>query len=82
MEKVKVKIRVSCGEDGKGSSHGCLWRIGIFEGQKELMINSPRENGFLNWDKYERVEAIQVAKSIAKLIGIPFDPEAIKLQDC
>ena len=66
MKNIRVKVRY----------HICLieYDIVLCEGKKMLMY----ANG---WWKTEKA-AIRNAKAMAKRIGIPYDPEIIKLHGC
>lgn len=52
---------------------GVLWRYAICEGRKQLMIT-------LCYTR--KGNTIRAAKKMAKRIGIPYDPEIIKMHGC
>lgn len=67
MKNVRVKVREGCA--------GIWWDIGIYEGRKKLF-----ENTMLSWER--KYAAIRNAKTMAKRIGIKYDPEIIKQHGC
>jgi hypothetical protein len=66
MKNVRVKIGLSC--------YGQSYHVGIFEGKKRLMYGDP------SWKT--KAAATRNAKTMAKRIGIKYDPEIIKQHGC
>ncbi len=71
MKKARIKVL----------SYSCFggFCIGICEGRKLLMLYQKKGDSWL-W----RIEeaAIRNAKAMAKRIGVPYDPEIVKIHGC
>ena len=72
MKNVRVKVRKT--------HYSGLWDYGIYEGNKRLMANLLRHNGYGSWEL--KGIAIRNAKAMAKQIGIKYDPEIVKQYKC
>lgn len=72
MKNVRVKVRKA--------HYSGLWDYGIYEGNKRLMANLYRFNGYSSW--IQKAAAIRNAKAMAKRIGIKYDPKIIKQYGC
>ena len=66
MKNVRVRVVESCG--------GVIWWPAICKGKRRIF----EQNRVYDY-KYN---AQRAAKSIAKQIGIKYDPEILKLHDC
>ncbi len=66
MKNVRIKVRENCA--------GNYWDYAIYDGKTRLFV-------FGGW--YEKKgNAIRYAKTMAKRIGIKFDPEIVKQHGC